>query len=383
MPRPRMACAVGIAVAALTGAALPGFCADPPVRRADAHKLVQIAETACAGASARLDPRDPRLEPLRACLSRMQSVLGEVQGRLEARDLGFFQALRSGTRTLAEMAVVLPRTGLQDPEAQREIQSLSAAYARLRNRYGTEWLRFRTGQPLNEEERQRFERLRADEALLADQLAVLIARAQAAGDARTAAELARVAAQATSVARAPDTLDEALNASVVADTIQGEYAAIREANPADAPEWNATDNAVEELSTDASVGFVFTTDLKTVQQWSYTREETDLPAEVADSDIPGSRAPARGALDEALAAARRSPAPPVVAEPVVGEPDADEASGEAMLAGDDPDAMEDAEAAEDEVPAPVEAPAAPVASASPQMTSLPDAQKPPLRGFLL
>jgi len=388
MPRPRMARAVGVAIAALAGTAVPGFCADPPVRRADAHNLVQIAETACAGASARIDPRDPRFQPLRVSLSRMQNALAEVQRRLEARDLGFFQALRSGTRTLAEMAVVVPRTGLQDPDTQREIQSLSAAYARLRNRYGQEWLRFRTGQPLNDEERRRFERMRADQALLADQLAMLIAWAETVGDSRTAGELARVAAQAGSVARAPATLDEALNASVVTDTIQGEYDAIREANPADAPEWNETDTLVEELSTDASVGFVFTTDLKTIQQWSYTNEETDLPADIADADIPGRRAPARGALDEALAAARRSPASPAIEEPQADEVSfvAAEPGGDETLTADDEDATEDTETADDEEPAAVEEPATtmtPMAPASPQMTSLPDSPKPPLRSFLL
>jgi hypothetical protein len=319
----------------------------------------------------------------------MQTALTKVQHRLEAHDLGFFQALRSGTRTLAEMAVVLPRTGLQDPEAQREIQSLSAAYARLRSRYGQEWLRFKTGQPLNDEERQRFERMRADQAMLADQLAMLVAWAESVGDSRTAGELARLAAKASSVARAPSTLDEALNASVAADTIQGEYDAIREANPADAPEWNEADTMVEELTTDASVGFVFTTDLKTVQQWSYTNVETDLPADVADADIPGKRAPARGLLDEALADARQGPASPVIEEPeaeevsfVTVEPGGDDE----MLAADDPDGVEDAEAAEAEEPATFEEPATPTASASPaspQVTSLPDSPKPPLRCFLL
>jgi hypothetical protein len=273
--------ALGMVLALLAGTALPGLCgtASPP-RQVNAHTLVRIAADSCAGAVKALDApglRDPRYQPLRAALEGMSSLIADVGARLNTRDLGFFRALRGGTKTLAEVRTVLARTGLHDPRIERDIQSLDDAYSRLRNRYGDEWLRFRTGKPVNEEEKRRFEAMRTAQAALAGKLAVLQQKARASGNAATAQELALLITQADSIAAAPATLDEILNAAVLNDTIQGEYAATRDANPADDPEWNDADQAVDNLETDAGVGFVFTTDLQSVQQWSYV----DEPAEPA------------------------------------------------------------------------------------------------------
>jgi hypothetical protein len=278
--RPRTALSLALALIAF---ALPRLCAAAaPAHRVNAHELVRIAAGSCAGAAQALDRRtdaqDPRYQPLRSVLKSMAGTLVEVGARLDARDLGFFKALRTGTRTLAEMHVLLARTGLQEPEIVNSIQSLDTAYGRLRNRYGQEWLRFRAGPPLGAAEKSRFEALRAMQALLAVKLLLLQEKARAAGDTVTAGELGRLAAQAKTLSLAPPSLDELLNASIAGDAIQGEYAALREANPLDEPEWNDADQVVTDLSTDESVGFVFVTDLETVQQWSYTGERTNLTA---------------------------------------------------------------------------------------------------------
>ena len=300
----------------------------------------------------------------------MGDSLADVSAHLAEQDLGLFGSLRTGSRTMAEVVALLPRTGLQDPETVRGIGSMAAAYARLRNRYGSEWLRFRTGQPLSAEELRRFQALQALQAQLAGRFELLRARALAAGDATTAEDLDRLASQAHGIAEALPTLDKVLGASVAADAIQGEYDAVRTANPDDEPEWNATDAAVGDLRTDSSVGFVFTTDLKTVQQWSFVREETDVPAGGADDDVPGAPA-APGALDEAL-------------------------KDTAVLAGEaDPDTTDEMEEAEAEEMAADEEPAGPIVSnapaAVPAVPVVPaaspapaqDLPKPPLRGFLL
>lgn len=298
MSRPQRSRILGMALALIVGVAAPGVCAGTRAvaPRADARKLVRIAATACSGAVRGLEApgrRDVKTQPLHATLTRMGASIAEVGARLEARDLGFFKALRAGTRTLAELRVVLPRSGVQDPEIEREIRTMAATYGRLRNRYGKEWLRFRTGRPVNEEERKRFAHVQAAQALFVGTLTPLLDRARAAGDARTAGELSHLIGQAESVAQAPPTLDEILNASVVTDTIEGEYAATREANPVDEPEWKDANQVVEQLHTDASVGFVFATDLDSasVEGWSWVQEETTLPEEAAD------------ALGEALAVA--------------------------------------------------------------------------------
>lgn len=383
--------ALGIAagVLALTvGMARPGGCADPPVRRADAHKLVRIAEDACASAVRALqapDLRGPRSEPLRSALLRMESSLAEIQARLEQRDLRFFQMLSTGSRTLAEVSVVWPRTGLQAPGVDREIRSLSAAYGRLRNRYGDEWLRFQSGRPLSPDELRRFQALQAMEAAFAARLAILIERAQAAGnsgDTATVRDLTLLKTQASRIAQAPATLDEMLNAEVVADAIQGEYDAVRDANPADDAEWTGADQVADDLRTDPSVGFVFAADLGTDKQWSYTRVETDVPGEVADADIPADRL---SALDEVLAAGR-STAAPVLVESSEPEPEAVAADDpEAMETMEAAETMEDAEMAEAEDGAVVpEAPKATAVAGAPQKVSKPSTPAmTSMRSFLL
>lgn len=331
--RPRKAFSLALTLIAL---ALPAVCsAAAPVRRVNAHELVRIAAGSCAGAVQALDRRagsqDPRYQPLRSVLKSMASTVAEVGARLNARDLGFFKALRTGTRTLAEVHVLLARTGLQEPEILSNIQSLDTAYGRLRNRYGQEWLRFRAGKQLNDEEKRRFAALQAMQALLVVRLQALQEKARAAGDMETAGELGRLATQAKTIAQASPSLDELLNASVAGDAIQGEYAAIRDANPADEPEWNDADQVVTDLSTDESVGFVFVTDLETVQQWSYTGERTNLtapeepepeltdltdPADPADSiEECTAESATEGCADADLLTVATTAAPPVPSSP--------------------------------------------------------------------
>jgi hypothetical protein len=378
----------------LAGMAAPGVCATAPVRRADAYKLVQIAEDACRGAIHGLQAPGlggPRSEPLRSALQRMGDSLAEIQARLDERDVRFFDMLSTGSRTLAEVAVIWPRSGLSDPVVDREIRSLDAAYGRLRNRYGAEWLRFQAGQALSADELRRFQALQAMQAAFAARLTVLIEQARQAGDAATVRDLSLLRNQANAIAQAPPTLDEMLNAEVVADAIQGEYDAVRDANPADNAEWDGADQVADELRTDPSVGFVFTADLRSAAKWTYARVETDVPADVSDADIRSN------ALDEALAAAP-STAPPVLL--TASEPEGAVAADTAALV-DDAEAMEGSEpeietetVEETGLPLPVTlAPAAaakePVTTAAKEpalplvVPSAAEFQKPPLRSFLL
>jgi hypothetical protein len=146
---------------------------------------------------------------------------------------------------------------------------------------------------------------------------------------------------------------------------------------------------VGDLRTDPSVGFVFTTDLKTVQQWSYTGVETDVPDEVADADIP--KGP--GALDEALAAGRSTAVAVLIeshateATDEVDETDQTDETDETAAEPADDDGPEAMEAAETEAEEPlVEKTAAPVLKDAPAVpVAVPPAlaPPPPMRGFLL
>jgi hypothetical protein len=388
MPRSRIANLSWIVLAGLIGTALPGFCADPQTgrapRRANAHKLVRIAEEASLGAvqalqSGRVDPRDPRYQPLRSALARMQDALSDIEARLMERDPRFFQALRAGTRALAEVRAVLPRVALPDPDAERAIQSLAAAYARLRNRYGGEWLRFRTGKPLSDEEARRFQALQSMQGALASRLLILLGQAQTAGDATTVRELSRLIEQTSSIAKAPPTLEEMLDASVTDDTIEGEYDALRDAHPADEPQWNDADRVVENLRTDPSVGFVFTSDLKTVQQWAYTDVETDLPEDSSPAEVlAATPSPAVTVLEESAEPESLEEMEPETEDAGMLSAPGESDPGESDLSEPDLSEPEPAAAAPSEpaaLPAPaVKAPAPP--APAPLAT-------PPPRGFLL
>jgi len=397
MPRSRMTRTLWITAVLLAGMAAPGVCATAPVRRADAYKLVQIAEDACRGAIHGLQAPGlggPRSEPLRSALQRMGDSLAEIQARLNERDVRFFDMLSTGSRVLAEVAVIWPRTGLTDPVVDREIRSLDAAYGRLRNRYGAEWLRFQAGQTLSADELRRFQALQAMQATFAARLTVLIDQARLAGDAATVRDLTLLRSQANAIAQAPPTLDEMLNAEVVADAIQGEYDAVRDANPADIAEWDGADQVADELRTDPSVGFVFTADLRSAAKWTYARLETDVPADVADADIADADIRAN-ALDEALAAAPSTAAPVLLAASGPEETVAQDTAA----AVDDAESMEETETETEIVEeaglslpvtlAPAVAAKEPVTTAAKEpaapsvVPSAAESQKPALRSFLL
>lgn len=311
MFRPRVArvlfCSC-LVLAGLTPAAVAaGPSASSGTPKANARRLVRIAEDACAragqAAQGTLYGRAPRTEAFWMSLDRMRTSLAEVDASLRQRELRFFRALRSGSVALAQLGVVWTRSGVRDSRMDEQIRTLSAAYQQLRNRYGPEWVRFRTGRPLGEEERRRFKRMQAELARLAGTLGPLRDRAAAAGDKAVSEQLALLIGQAQSIATAPMTLDEMLDASVLSDTIRGEWYGTRALHPAGGEDWVQADDAVEEIYTDESVGFVFTaeldvetdTDTGAVQSWSYVEEETDLPEEVAlaedDAPQPGEIAP--------------------------------------------------------------------------------------------
>ena len=284
MDRPRavrILCCLGLLVAGLTPAAVAA-----PAPKVNARKLVRMAEDAWTR-TAQAAQGSSHNSALWMSLDRMHASLLDVDATLRQRDLAFFRALRSGSVAMAQLGVVWSQSGIKDPAIDREIRTLSASYRQLRSRYGPEWVRFRTGQPLNDAERLRFERMRAEQARLAGRLEPLRDKAAAAGDKATAGQLTLLIAQAQSIATAPLTLDELLEASVLSDTIRGEWYGTRAVHPTAQADWVQADDTVEEIYTDESVGFVFTAELGsgTVQSWSFTEEETDLSEEIAREDL--------------------------------------------------------------------------------------------------
>lgn len=273
---------VVILVSAVAASAL-----QPSGRRANARKLLRIADGASQrliqAGQGRLD-RDARARPFWEALLRMDSEIDRVGAGLRTRDLSFFQALRSGTSSLAEIQATWALSGVQDPAIDQNLRTLSAAYARLRNRYGPEWVRFQSGRPLSEEERVRFARMRAEQGYFAGKLEPLRDRAEHAGDYATADELNLLLAQVYGVATASATLGDFLDASVATDAIRGAWYGARAAHAADEEGWAEADQVASDITTDENVGFVFTSDLQSVQDWSFVEEETEIPEEIAQAD---------------------------------------------------------------------------------------------------
>ncbi len=273
-------------IALLLGSAIQAFAQQAPAeRRANARMLLRIAD----GASHRLIQRaqgrldhDLRSRHFWEALLQMDAQIDRVGAGLKIRDASFFQALRSGTSSLAEMQITWTLSGVKDPAIEQDLQTLSSAYGRLRNRYGPEWVRFQTGRPLSEDERQRFARMRAEQAFLAGRLEPLRDRAEQAGDRVTAGELTLLLAEVHGIATASATLGDYHDASVATDSIRGSWFGARAAHAADEEGWAEADQVVSEITTDESVGFVFTTD-QAAQDWSFIEEETEIPADIAQA----------------------------------------------------------------------------------------------------
>ena len=257
-------------------------------RRANARKLLRIADGASQrlvrAGQGRLD-RNARSRPFVEALLRMDSQIDKVGAGLRTRDVSFFQALRSGTSALAELRTTWALAGVKDPAIEQDLQTLAAAYGRLRNRYGPEWVRFQTGRPLSEDERIRFARMRAEQGYLAGKLEPLRDRAEQARDYATADELTFLLSQVHGVATASPTLGDYLDASVATDSIRGAWYGARAAHTADEEGWAEADQVVSDITTDENVGFVFTSDLQSVKDWSFVEEETEIPEEIAQSDV--------------------------------------------------------------------------------------------------
>jgi len=256
-------------------------------RRANARKLLRIADGASQrlirAGQGRLD-RNARSLPFWEALRRMDAHIDKVGAGLRTRDVSFFQALRSGTSSLAELRTTWALAGVKDPVIDQDLRTLAAAYGRLRNRYGPEWVRFQTGRPLSEDERIRFARMRAEQGYLAGKLEPLRDRAEQARDYATADELTFLLAQVHGVATASPTLGDYLDASVATDSIRGAWYVARAAHSAEEEGWAEADQVVSDITTDENVGFVFTSDLQSVQDWSFVEEETEIPEEIAQAD---------------------------------------------------------------------------------------------------
>lgn len=280
------------------GAATVATAADTaPVRKADAHQLLRLAETGLAdtvraaeAAQARFDRSKPEQRPFWSAVDKMDAVLRRVRAGMLARDESFFRALQDGSAALGELRVVWARTGVPDPGVSEGLRILSESYKLLRTGYGHESVRHRNGRGLTEAERQRFLRIQQAQQRFADLLKELQEEARRRGDEAMAAELRRMAIDAERIAAAQLTLNAYLNALMIGDSQRGEWTGNSQyAAPADRSDWQEAETVVEELYTEQDIGHVLALDLGTLPDTpaplavTHFDEATELPDSLAEA----------------------------------------------------------------------------------------------------
>jgi hypothetical protein len=204
----------------------------------------------------------PQYAPFWDAMEEMDRALAEVESSMGQRNQQFFQALRSGSRALAQLRVVWPRTGVQDPAVALGLESLGSSYRQLRTRFGPEQGRYQQGGGLSEQEKHNFRQIQQAQLRFIALLQPLRFQAEKRGDRAMVAHLDRILDQAEEIVDANPTLDEYLEASMTEDEIIGEWDGNAPyAEPAYKTAWHQADAAVEELYVSAEAGFVFSVNL--------------------------------------------------------------------------------------------------------------------------
>jgi hypothetical protein len=283
----------GIAGIAGVPAWAQGPAAPTSAPTVDLRQLLAIARggltAAAQAATGPLAPGRPAASALWTAIDAMGHALDTVGTTFAAKSPAFFDALGAGSRALAELKAVWSQAGVVNPGVLAGIETLSASYQLLRGSYGWEALRQQQGGPLTADEERRFQALQAAQAALAARLTSLRQQAAQSGDAQAAADLSRLVAQAEGVAQAERSLGAYLAAQLATENLQGEWAGDSLAvQPATKKAWKQAAPLVEDLTTGADVGVVFTTDLSKVDGWAPLEAAVEVPAGVdLGPGVPG------------------------------------------------------------------------------------------------
>ena len=280
------------------------------------------ATLAAARQNGQLDPSNPRNAPFWSTLARMGQSLQTVRNTLVGSDPRVFQALRDGSRTLAELRVSWSRTGTPAPAVEANLTALASSYRLLRTGYGREGLREQQGSAMAEQERQWLARWQDSQRRLAEQLRLLVAVATERGDFDTVAELQPILEDAERISEGEPTLDTFLDASLASDTAEGEWEGLSEQlSQQYEEEWQTVDAIIDEISAESEMGFVLAANLGEVAAY------LDEKGEIVDDALEK--------VDDA-----GEPLDAIGAEPVVDDGSAD---GEKPLEGVRPPDWEEIE----------------------------------------
>lgn len=238
-------------------------------------------------AGARLAPTNPRFTPFWSSLNQIGGVLETARATLAARDPQFFEILRSGSRSLAELRVIWNGLGVNAPEVEASLAGFASSYRLLRSGFGREGFREQQEAPLSSEEQRRLAQWQDSQRRLAEQLRALSELAASRGDTDTVSRLAPLLADAERIADEEPTLDSYLEASLANDTQQGEWDALSpQLAESYAGEWQSADSIMEELSVESDVGFVRAANLGKIAAY------LDQKGEIVEHEIVKAGAPA-------------------------------------------------------------------------------------------
>jgi len=265
---------------------------------ASAEQAYHQTLAAAQHAGARLSPTQPRFAPFWSSLAQVGGVLEAARATLAARDPQFFEVLRAGSRSLAELRVVWNGLGVNVPEVESSLAGFASSYRLLRGGFGREGFREQQESPsMSSEEQRRLAQWQDAQRRLADQLRLLSELAAARGDTETVARLAPLLADADRIANQEPTLDSYLEASLANDTQQGEWDALSpELEESYGGEWQTADSIMEELSVESDVGFVRAANLGKIASYLDQKGEIVEHAIVKDDiDTPSPAKPSKTA----------------------------------------------------------------------------------------
>ena len=210
----------------VSGRTVPPHKATADQLLADAENSVAVlARIAQPVKGEKADPTlkldDPRQQPFWGATRKMAEKIKDIRAKLKAKDFKFFDALNDTTQQMAVLRSAYSRSGISNIPIQKTIRALGNALTLLRLNYGREARALPHGGVLTLDERQDFERLKAQEQALLDQLKAL--QLQVDMSAHLKSDLGRLIARLSKSLDAPPTADAFRAALENIDVVEGEW----------------------------------------------------------------------------------------------------------------------------------------------------------------
>lgn len=237
---------------------------------ADAQKALAYTVKASRAAGEELSPENPAAKPFLASLQKISKALDGAEKGLAAKDGSFFKEIGHAQSGVAQMQVAWDLTESSNPEVIKGGKALGGAVSALHNEYGPMAQRQAKGGELTSEEKQNFQKLKADQGEFRKKLHHLMSGNSK--DPVLVKGLKGLSRRSLEIEKAPNTVDAYTSALDFLSTISGilegysYYAA-----PSERKAWSSVHKPVTTWTT------YYYAPVSTYD-WSYT----EIPVEVYD-----------------------------------------------------------------------------------------------------